>query len=107
MSSNCIPKLLLVRTCSNATTLRSCFVGFVKERHRKQVCEPETPTLVSRQSRKLQSFSGRASTAGVSSRMIFARSFWLTVVYHFESRTLPCRLSSSTKRICGQTGNPP
>lgn len=32
--------------------------------------------------------------------MIRARSFWFTVVYHLDSRTLPCRLSSSMKRIC-------
>ena len=57
-------------------------------------------TLLSLQSRKLHSFSGRANTRGVNSRMIFARSFWVIVVYHLLSRTLPCRLSNNTNLIC-------
>lgn len=35
-----------------------------------------------------------------TSLQILARSFWLSVVYHLASRTLPWRLSSKTKRIC-------
>ena len=57
-------------------------------------------TLLSFQSRKLHSFSGLANTIGVISRMIFARSFCVMVVYHLDSRTFPCRLSNSTNLIC-------
>lgn len=39
-----------------------------------------------------------------TSLVILARSFWLSVVYHLANRTLPCRLSSSTKRICQEWG---
>ncbi|TNN41386.1 hypothetical protein EYF80_048444 [Liparis tanakae] len=62
------------------------------------------PTILrSLHSRKLHIFGFRASTICMSSLTIFFLSRSAVAVYHFCSRSFPCRLKSSMKRICTGT----
>lgn len=63
--------------------------------------------LRSRHSRKLHIFGLRANTICISSLTIFFLSRSAVAVYHFCSRSLPCRLNSSMKRIYMQKQNSP
>ncbi|KAG9338982.1 hypothetical protein JZ751_024378 [Albula glossodonta] len=53
---------------------------------------------------KLHILGLRASTTCMSSRTIFFLSRSAVAVYHFCSRSFPCRLNSSMKRICNSQG---
>ena len=78
-------------------------------RRMRQRRERGWSTFWSFQSRKLHSFRARPSTMGVISLMMRARSFWGSVTYHFDSRTLPCRDSSRNHRTacrCHPTHSP-